>query len=436
MSKKALNRKEKSPLKKTTIETAFGFKIRMRPDRGTYVLQVRRQGLNHFETFATVEAARDKAKQLHDEQAEHGLSAFKIDAKARGDANEAMKVLAGRASLVEAAKVWLMYHPQDDALTVAQLAEQYLADMERRKCRPVTITGARNRLNLFSRTFGQRPAGAIAERDITGWLDKHGGAAQNRNNHRAVIRALFNFGIKRGAIASNPADKIETVKRDEVIPGIWPVEKVESLLRAAERMRPDTTPALAILAFCGMRPDEVARLDWSSVNLSERFVRVMPHTSKLRKARLVDLPANAVKWLAPHHRTKGPVALPYGTFITWRTRIAAVSVLGADVIENRLAKHEGKRGTDIKREGLTWKQFIAEAKKTAGELWPVDILRHSYASHWLAVNNDAAKLAELMGNSIPVVRRHYLGLVKPNDGAKYFAIQPSRGKIIRLKSVA
>ena len=36
-----------------------------------------------------------------------------------------------------------------------------------------------------------------------------------------------------------------------------------------------------------------------------------------------------------------------------------------------------------------------------------NIMRHSFASYWLATHKNAPELAEIMGNTVPIIRKHY-----------------------------
>lgn len=53
-------------------------------------------------------------------------------------------------------------------------------------------------------------------------------------------------------------------------------------------------------------------------------------------------------------------------------------------------------------------------------------MRHSFASYWLAVHKNAPALAEIMGNSVPIIRRHYENTVLESVAAEFWAIQPEK----------
>ena len=56
--------------------------------------------------------------------------------------------------------------------------------------------------------------------------------------------------------------------------------------------------------------------------------------------------------------------------------------------------------------------------------WPQDVLRHSFGSYWLAKNHNRARLAEYMGNSVQIIRKHYRKVVSKSACAEYWKIVP------------
>lgn len=401
------------------------------------MIRLRRTGQTHSETFSSLAAAKLKAEQLHNEHVQGGLDAFSITPAVREEAKEALKLIGGRASIVDAVRFWRQHHPDGAAVTLAELVESYLTDMTARKCRPLTISGARWRLKKLCVDYGDRPASSITESDMRDWLEAKTTGGQNLNNYRATFRACFTFAVKRNIIAMNPLAGIERIRLDWQTPAHWTTARVEALLKAAAAFRPEMEPVLSVMAFAGLRPFEAARLDWGNVNLTERIVRVMPGTSKVRASRLVDIADNLAAWLAPHRKESGPVAPPMQTLTRWRVRLAAAAVLGVDKVRERLDRQKGMKGTEIKAARLTWTAMIEDARKADADLWPVDVLRHTFATFHLAEHNDIGKLAEQMGSSAQVIRTHYKGLATAKEAAKYWKIKPKgSGKVIRLREAA
>jgi|GEM_PF-798220 len=422
---------------KTTVAIVNGIRIRERR-AGCYVIQIRREGLNHFETFASLEAAKLKCDQLHTEQVNNGLSAFEMDGRTRQDAKEAVNILNGRCTLADAARSWVKHNPDGGAVTVTELVEMHLAEMERRKLRAQTIADARIRMTKFAADYGDHPAITITGDQISEWLEVRGGAARNQINNRARLHALFAYAVKKSIVEINPVTKVERQATDATMPEIWHPERVEMVLRAAQSFNPDMIPYLAVCSFAGLRPSEAQRLDWKDIHLSERIIRIMPGTSKVRQARVIEISDNLAAWLAPHRQDRGPIAPAQISITRWRVKLSAAAVIGIDKVQDRITRQAGLKGTAIKKQRLGWDAVIQDARKAEADLWPIDVLRHSCATAWLAANHDIHKLAEMLGNSAAVIKRHYKGMLTVKEAERYWLIMPQKrtGKVVRLAAVA
>ena len=63
-------------------------------------------------------------------------------------------------------------------------------------------------------------------------------------------------------------------------------------------------PYLVFSIFCGMRNEEIMRLDWKDVNLSKGVIRV---DGKNYRERPVIIPENARVWLTRYAKSEGKV---------------------------------------------------------------------------------------------------------------------------------
>lgn len=65
--------------------------------------------------------------------------------------------------------------------------------------------------------------------------------------------------------------------------------------------------------------------------------------------------------------------------------------------------------------------------------WKKNGLRHSFISYRVAETADAPRVSDEAGNSVAVIRQHYLRRVKPAEAARWFAITPAPDeKVISL----
>lgn len=155
-------------------------------------------------------------------------------------------------------------------------------------------------------------------------------------------------------------------------------EKLTVLLLAAKKDRRNA-------------PATMGGLDWSNVNLSKRFIRVLPETSKTGAARLVDISDNLFLWLAKYHKASGPVAPTPPTFKRHRQDIMAAVGL---------------------------------------EKWLPDVARHSFATYHFAMWENQDKLQAQMGHAgkAYVLTNHYKGLATKAEAETFWNIEPAGAK--------
>jgi len=89
------------------------------------------------------------------------------------------------------------------------------------------------------------------------------------NNELRCLRGLFNFGIKRGWISTNPTRNISFLPVEKRIKYVPPKGDVLKVIMAAN---PETQDYLWVIKDTMGRMGEVNRLRWSDVNFEERCV--------------------------------------------------------------------------------------------------------------------------------------------------------------------
>ena len=204
-----------------------------------------------------------------------------------------------------------------------------------------------------------------------------------------MLNAVLNHGIKRDWLTINPMAKVDRipVPKGETIT-LAPAQAT-ALMQAAER-RPDFIAYHAIAMFAGVRPYELERLTWGEVDLVEGHITITAAQSKTNRRRIVPIEPNLKAWLE-------------------RAVSLGVKASGPIVSQKNL------RGR------------LNELRKEAGLAdWVQDVMRHSYASHWLAQNEDINRLTLALGHTSPTMLwKHYHRATKRTDAALYWAILPS-----------
>ena len=222
-----------------------------------------------------------------------------------------------------------------------------------------------------------------------------------------AIRALFGFAIGRKYLPKDALEEVEAVQQAREDHGeveIFSPSEMREMLMAA---RPEVVPWLAIAGFAGLRSAELARLDWSQVNLAERHIEIKASKAKTAARRLAPITDNLAAWLTPHAKSFGPVL----NFDSWWNQIPK---LAEEV--NRLRREREQPGSFV---------------------WKHNGLRHSFCSYRLAAIKNAAQVALEAGNSPQMIFSNYRQLVTEAEAAKWFSISPEAGsQIIPLPKAA
>jgi integrase len=225
----------------------------------------------------------------------------------------------------------------------------------------------------------------------------------SRINIRGNISAFFNFCIEREWIEQNPCTEIK-IKAIENEVTILTIEQTEALMKAAAASRhaDKMVPYFAVCLFAGLRPTEAMRLDWSRIRFEDGRIEILRDTTKTRRRRWAKIEANGLDWLRPYSKPSGLIVSGFSA-MTWKRQFNSIR-MAAGLIPNPEAEEQSP--TDAPR------------------VWDQDIMRHSFASYWLAVHKNAPALAEIMGNTVPIIRKHYENTVLEDVAARFWAIRP------------
>ena len=273
------------------------------------------------------------------------------------------------------------------SIGIPALAEALHAHKKAQGKKPHYLRDLKNRLAKFTKAHPQMLASDLTPEGVEEWLSKlttgkgRDHTAVSKNNYRRVLGVAFSFAVLRGWMPSNPVEKIEQLPEPKEEVAIFSPEQTEALLCMAD---PSIRPALAIGAFAGIRPEEILRLPWKSVRLDHGDILVDGLHAKTGSRRLVTITPNLRAWLESADRSGERVAP-----VNFR-KLRVAAQMGAHI-----------------------------------PAWPRDVLRHSFASHHLALREDAAATALQLGHATTkMLFAHYRGLVRKADAARYFDIVP------------
>ena len=203
-----------------------------------------------------------------------------------------------------------------------------------------------------------------------------GSSAHSYRKGRAILHSIFTYGRRMGWCDTNPVDNIEVprVQEQEIVPlTLQEVKKLELAAELPEHRAMRTS--LHLMLYCGLRPNEVARLRPDDIQLHEKRVLIHPRTSKTGGERVVPIRKAA--------RLKGA-----------RIRIPR-----------------------------NWQNRWLALRRAAGfSHWVPDICRHTFASYHAAHFRNLPELQLEMGHSTPaLLRSRYLNLPRIQQARKFWA---------------
>ena len=213
-----------------------------------------------------------------------------------------------------------------------------------------------------------------------------------RNPVMRYLRAVFNYGLKRGLLSENPIARLDFIERPRREVEVIPNKYVAGMLEHALAKDLPLLPFLVLGFFCGIRPDgELQKLTWTDVHLADRVVVIRSDVSKTRRRRFPPLSDNTLAWLNAYQLAGG----------TFNGKILGYS-------DSQLRMH---RKTNQAAAGL--------------DTWVHQGMRHTFCSHWLAVHRDINQLVLISGHdSVDTMWRHYHKGVTEEEAKAFWAIKP------------
>lgn len=162
------------------------------------------------------------------------------------------------------------------------------------------------RLNHFANAF-QVPIASVTGAEIEEYLQAPGRSGRTQNNCRRITGTLLKFATRRGYLPKDHSemDGVERADDDSGDIEIFTPTELRKLFAVA---RPEMFAYLAIAAFAGLRAAVIQRLDWSEVNLADRFIELKASKAKTASRRLAPIPDNLASRPAPYAQSPGPVA--------------------------------------------------------------------------------------------------------------------------------
>ena len=261
------------------------------------------------------------------------------------------------------------------------LIEEFLAAKKQDGASDRYLYQLKSDVKRFAEAF-PLPILHIKSHQIDEWLRKLGGAPRTRNTVHTSIRTFFSWAKARSYLPKNEtteAEAVSKVKVGDTETGIFTPAQIKSLLAIAT---PEMIPFIAIGAFAGLRAAEIARLDWSAVDLKRKIIHLRADQAKTASRRIIPVSDNLRAWLLP-----------------------------------RVGKGRVVPNAEMQKK-------VAPLARILGFEWPNNVLRHSFISYRIAIVKSAEQVALEAGNSPTIIFKHYRELATEEQANEWFGIFP------------
>ena len=420
-------------------------------------------GKRKREVFPTKEKAIAAAKSANMELAKGDLGAADLSAKDRVGCARALDILAPCGVPIELVAseyaafkkklpnvpldrivdYYFHRHPINTApKLVRKVADELIAAKEADKLSDRYILQLTYDMKRFCERF-RGDLEAVRGVDVDTWLRELKVGPRTRNNLRASIQVLFNYGIARKYLAKDH-DEIDSIPlakdKGGEIEIFTPKEMAELLAVASD----DQLPFMAISAFAGVRHAEIQRLDWANVDKAAGIIEIRAGAAKTASRRVIPILPNLAAWLEDHWEEAGPVCsftnmvdqfkdMTRKVNQVRRAAWATAKGIGEEALKEaderatkrRLAENKKQTGRRARGSVLPAGADTAAEEGWAPFAWKHNALRHSFISYRVAETHDAAKVSLEAGNSPQMIFKHYRELVRPDAAKAWFGLMPA-----------
>jgi integrase len=376
--------------------------------------------------FTERDAAQEWAKKMFLGCRKQGQDFFALTDEERREVAANLPYLRQHGISVAEAVRFAVKHLRSDGRTktvrqvVKELVESKAQRFEGGSLRQRSYWDFRQRTGRFADAFEGRIASEVSGEEIKTWLQGLKVGSRTNKNYLSVVGELFKFATQKHYVAFSPLDYLTDVDRKELCgggadpkePSILTPAQAERLLTAAlEHPELGQLGAVTLALFCGLRTEEIKRLEWAKVRLAESppIVTIDAKIAKKRSVRNVEIPLNAILWLSLVADRTGQV-----------TRSSY-----ADDHPRRFRQLQRFAGFGKKNQKGVWHST-----------WENNAMRHSFGSYHFALHGNSLETSRLLGHksSDQVLFDHYRALATKAQAEAYFAIRPpaSAAKVVRF----
>ncbi|MGB9887510.1 MAG: tyrosine-type recombinase/integrase [Moorellales bacterium] len=179
---------------------------------------------------------------------------------------------------------------------IADLAEEYLADLARRNYSAQTVRAYRSALNCLARVFADRDAAQIGTRELAEALARPEWDPDTRAARQAAAKSFFSWLASQGYVEADPARGLLPFRQEEGLPRPIPQDDLARVLAAADRLPLPPRTLVRLLADTALRVGEALALDVEDLVWERGQEAVLVERGKGGRGRSVPLLPDMKCW--------------------------------------------------------------------------------------------------------------------------------------------
>ena len=215
-------------------------------------------------------------------------------------------------------------------------------------------------------------------RNFIMWVNELGMLPSSQARVLSGVKSFYKYLLIEDIIKNDPAELLESPKKQRKLPTVLSYQDIESLLDAIDLSKPEgqrNKAILEVLYSCGLRVSELTELKLSNLYLDIEFVKVL---GKGSKERLVPIGGEAIKalklWIE-NVRVHVPIKKGEEDMVFLNRRGSRLSRVYVFMLIKQLAE-------------------LAGIKKIISP----HTLRHSFATHLVEGGADLRAVQEMLGH--------------------------------------
>ena len=244
-------------------------------------------------------------------------------------------------------------------------------------------------------SIGQTPISKVVEEDILDIMESAGDKLAPRTVSHILVttRAMFNYGVRRQILSTNPTRYIQSPRVPKKKPRRFTTEEIERYLTMASSHKYEAAFMLALVH--GMRLGEVLGLRWDSIDFDGGWLTVDGNLVKSETGEYVIAEPKT-------HRSSRPISMNEKTLGALSRRRAAQNqdrlAMGSDWHDNGLVFTDSA-GFPLSKSNFTRTHHYAVIKSAGVQRLTFHDLRGCFATMGVSVNAHPKTMQELMGHS-------------------------------------